>query len=93
MKGYAEGEIEVVEGGVGGNGEGAGYYWVGYFEKIYTEDEVVGLGALRKGIGVAGGHCKESSYKYRSRFSCQGRLWWSRSGYLLAYMREKLYAY
>lgn len=48
MKGYAEGEIEVVECGVGGNGEGAGYYWVGYFEKIYTEDEVVGLGALRR---------------------------------------------
>ena len=60
IEGYAEGEVEVVEGGVGRNGEGAGYYWVGYFEKIYTEDVVVGLGALRRGIDVAGGHCKWS---------------------------------
>ena len=47
-----------MEGGVGGNGYGAAYYWAGYFEKIYTEDEVVGLGVLRRGIDVAGGHCK-----------------------------------
>lgn len=88
IKGYAEGEVEVVEGGVGWNGEGAGYYWVGYFEKIDTEDVVVGLGAFRRGIGVAGGHYKWSRCKYKSRFSCQGRLCSSRSGYLLAYMRE-----
>lgn len=88
IKGYAKGEVEVVEGGVSGNGEGAGYYWVGYFEKIYTEDVVVGLGAFRGGIDVAGGHRKWSKCKYKSRFSCQGRLWSLRSGYLLAYMRE-----
>ncbi len=52
----AEGEIEAMEGGVGGDGEGAGYYWVGYFEKICAEDVVVGLGTVRGGIGVADGH-------------------------------------
>ena len=88
VKGYAEGEVEVVEGGVGGNGEGAGYYWVGYFEKIHTEDEVVGLGTFRRGINVAGGHCKWSKCEYKSCFSCQGHLWSSRSENLLAYMRE-----
>ena len=56
IEGYAEGEVEAMEGGVGGDGEGAGYYWVGYFEKIYAEDVVVGLGTVRGGIGVAGGH-------------------------------------
>ena len=55
IEGCAEGEIEGMKGGVGGNGEGAGYYWVGCFENIYTEDVVVGLGDSR-GIGIAGGH-------------------------------------
>ena len=55
IEGCAEGEIEGMEGGVGGNGEGAGYYWVGYFKKVYTEDVVVGLEDFR-GIGLAGGH-------------------------------------
>lgn len=58
IEGCAEGEVEAMEGSVGGDGEGAGYYWVDYFEKIYTEDVVVGLGTFRGGIGVAGGHAE-----------------------------------
>lgn len=56
IEGCAEGEVEGMEGGVGWDGEGTGYYWADYFEKIYTEDIVVGLGTCRGGIGVAGGH-------------------------------------
>ena len=93
IEGYAESEVEAVEGGVGGDGEGAGNYWVGYFEKIYAEDVVVGLGAFRGGIGVAGGHGEWSKCKYKSRFSCQSCLWSSKSGYLPAYVREKLCVY
>ena len=63
IKGYAEREVEVMERGVGGNGEGASYYWVCYFEKIYAEDVVVGLGPFRRGNGVAGGHCKWSRFQ------------------------------
>ena len=92
IEGCAEGEVEGMEGGVGGNGEGAGYYWVGYFEKIYTEDVVLGLGDFG-GIGVAGGHVEWYEFKYRSRFSGQRRLCSSISGYLIVYVREKLYAY
>ena len=56
IEGCAKGEVEAMEGGVGGNGKSAGYYWVGYFQNIYAEHVVVGLVTFRGGIGVAGGH-------------------------------------
>ena len=56
IEGRAEREVEAMEGSVGGNGEGAGYSWVVYFEKMYAEDVVVGLGTFRGGIGVVGSH-------------------------------------
>lgn len=59
IEGCAEGEVEVMEGSVGGDGKGTGYYWVEYFEKIYAEDIVVGLGTVRGGIGVANGHVEQ----------------------------------